>query len=81
MAKIEREAVEQEERERKEAQRKKQEIKKQEEQARRRRDQPVGDSEIVEEMFGFLGDKEQGSPPRGYIYFDVKTGSLCIIAI
>ena len=62
---MEREAMEQEERERKETQRKKEEIKRQEEMARQRREQTMEDSEVVEEVFGFLPDKEQGSPPRG----------------
>ena len=50
----------------KQTQRKKEEIKRQEEEARNRREHTVEDSKIVDGLFGFLGDKDQGgSPPRG----------------
>ena len=36
------------------------EVKKMEEEAKQRRDMPVEDSKVVEEMFGFLGDQQAG---------------------
>ena len=61
---MEREAQEQEEQERLATQMMKDKILRSEEEARRRQEQPVEDSEIVEEVFGFLPDREQGSPPK-----------------
>lgn len=36
------------------------EVKRMEEEAKQRRDMPVEDSKVVEEMFGFLGDQQHG---------------------
>ena len=36
------------------------EVRRMEEEAKQRRDMPVEDSKVVEEMFGFLGDQQQG---------------------
>lgn len=63
---MEREAQEQEERERMATQMMKDKILRSEEEARRRQEQPVEDSEIVEEVFGFLPDREQGAPPKAW---------------
>lgn len=43
---------------------KRQEIEKQEEEAEQRRDAPIDDSKIVEQMFGFLPEGEQ---PHGEV--------------
>lgn len=37
-----------------------QEVRRMEEEAKQRRDMPVEDSKVVEEMFGFLGDQQHG---------------------
>jgi myosin-7 len=57
---IEQERKREEERIEEEARSKAAETRRNEEQAMRRRDMPVEDSKVVEEMFGFLGDQQHG---------------------
>ena len=59
LAQIEREKEEEEERKRVEAAAKREEIQRMEEEAENRRNMPVDDSKIVEQMFGFLPEGEQ----------------------
>ena len=59
LAQIEREKEEEKERKRVEAAAKREEIQRMEEEAENRRNMPVDDSKIVEQMFGFLPEGEQ----------------------
>ena len=60
------------------------EVKKMEEEAKQRRDMPVEDSKVVEEMFGFLGDQQAGEidPCKFYsITYSNSEDEFCNIAI
>lgn len=65
LAFLEMQAREEEERERQEAERKKEELKKIEERHDRDREQAPDDSQVVEDIFGFLGGEAGGQP--GYV--------------
>ena len=55
---MEKEEREEEERKRLETQKKIQEAQRKEEEAKNRKDRPLEDSEVVDEIFDFLGDKD-----------------------
>lgn len=68
LAYLEMQAREEEERQRQEIERKKEELKKIEERHDRDRDEAPDDSQVVEDIFGFLGGEAGGQP--GYVVTD-----------